>query len=245
MAGEHLIRVLGPVDVVTPSGNLPIGGHQVRTLLAALVVSARRAVPISSLEEILWGDDPPPAADNTIQTYVSQLRHALGTNAVAAVDHSYRLDVDVDCIDAVRFERLLSQATEARDDPANCRDLCREALRLWRGRPFGELADVEAFALEAYRLDELRLATMELLLEAEFALGRHELIIGELENAVVEHPYHEALWHLLIDALHRSSRRVEALRACARLRRVLAEVGIEPGEALIEREQAILDGRPG
>lgn len=245
MPREHLIRVLGPVDVVTPSGRAGIGGLQVKTLLAALVVSARRAVPVSSLTELLWRDDPPPAADNTLQTYISQLRQALGREAVVAVDHSYRLDVDPDQIDAVQFERLVSQASDERDEPERCRELCRDALRLWRGRPFGELADTGPFALEAYRLDELRLATMELMLESELALGRHELIVGELESAVVEHPYHEGLWYLLIEALDRSGRRVEALRTCTRLRHVLAKVGIEPGERLVELEQAILDGRPG
>lgn len=242
MATEHMIRVLGPVDVIAATGDVPIGGNRARSLLAALVVSVGRAVPISSLLRVLWGDRPPEAADNTLQTYVSQLRHALGADAIILVDHSYRLDVEPDRIDAVCFERLLIEATEARVDPERCRELCRQALRLWRGRPFGEFADDDPFALEAYRLDELRLATMELVLTSELALGHHELIIGELESAVIEHPYHEGLWYLLIDALARSDRRVEALRACTRLRTMLAEAGLEAGERLTEREQTILRG---
>lgn len=47
---------------------------------------------------------------------------------------------------------------------------------------------------------------MEIELEAELALGRHELIVGELEIAVVDHPYREGLWYLLIEALARSGR---------------------------------------
>jgi DNA-binding SARP family transcriptional activator len=238
------IRVLGPVEIVTPAGDaVPMGGRQ-RSLLAALVISAGRAVPISSLQFVLWGDEPPPAADNTLQTYVSQLRHHLGHDAVVIVDHSYRLDVDADSIDSVRFERLLTQATQERADHERCRLLCRQALELWRGRAFGDLADEESFVLEAYRLDELRLATMELELESELGLGRHELIIGELELAVDEHPYREGLWYLLIEALARSDRRVEALRACERLRRVLAEAGLDAGDRLVERERAILLGTP-
>jgi len=244
MMSERLIRVLGPVEVVAPSGDLIAGGGRLRALLAALVISAGRAVPISSLQHTLWGDAIPAAADNTLQTYVSQLRQALGADAIALVDHSYRLDVEAATIDAVRFERLLAAAIEQRSDPDRCRELCRDALDLWRGRAFGDLADDEAFVLEAYRLDELRLATMELELESELALGRHELIIGELEIGVDEHPYHEGLWYLLIDALDRSGRRVEALRACERLRSVLAEAGIEAGGRLVDREQAILLGGP-
>lgn len=242
MDGEYTIRVLGPVDITAPSGSVHIPGQRARALLAALVISVQRAVPAATLRRVLWGDRPPLTADNTLQTYVSQLRHLLGNEAIVNVDHSYRLDVDVGTIDAVRFERMLTEAAAERSDPEHCLRLCRDALQLWRGRPFGELADERPFELEAYRLDELRLATMELMLESELALGRHELIIGELESAVVEHPYHEALWYLLIEALTRSGRRVEALRACHRLRNVLAEAGLEGGERLTEREQAILRG---
>ena len=118
----------------------------------------------------------------------------------------------------------------------------REALGLWRGRPFGDLADDEGFRLEAYRLDELRLVAMELSLEADLALGRHELVVGELESSVEEYPYRERLWLLLIEALALGDRRVEALRTCARLRDVLADVGIEPGAEVSALEHRILEG---
>lgn len=156
MADGPSIRVLGPIEIVASTGDLIDGGSRLRTLLAALVISAGRAVPISSLIYILWGDHPTAAAGNTLQTYVSQLRHVLGTGSIARVDHSYRLDVDAGTIDAVRFERLLTAAIEHRSDPERCRALCRDALDLWRGRAFGDLTDDEPFALEASRLDEWR-----------------------------------------------------------------------------------------
>lgn len=245
MSDAYMIRVLGPVDVVTPDGPRSVGGHHARAVLAALAVGAGHAVSIDVLAQTLWGDDPPPSADNTLQSYISDLRRLLGTDAVVRVDHSYELEIDASAIDAVRFETLLGAAVAARDDPPTCARLCREALALWRGRPFGDLADDEAFHLEAYRLDELRLATMELSLEAELALGHHELVLGELEVAIEEHPYRERLWHLLIETLASHGRRVEALRACQRLRSVLAEVGLEAGDDLVALEQRILEGHPG
>ncbi len=148
--------------------------------------------------------------------------------------------VDSDQIDANRFEHLLIQATELHDDPARCKELCRQGLSLWRGTPFGELCDEEPFRLEALRLDEMRLAAMELSLEAELALGRHWLAVGELENAVEEYPYRERFWYLLIEALIQGGRRVEALRMCSRLREVLAEVGLAGEERLTEIEDRIL-----
>ncbi len=238
----HLIRVLGPVDVVTQAGVESVGGHQVRALLAALVIGAGHAVSIDHLREVLWGEDQPVSADNTLQSYVSHLRGILGSDAVVHSDHSYELTAEPDHIDALRFEALLAQAIGARSDPGECRRLSREALHLWRGRAFGDLADDEPFRLEAYRLEELRLAAMELSLEAEIALGNHDVVVGELMVAVEEHPYHERLWHLLIESLAASGRRVEALRQCSRVRRVLAEVGVEPGTDLTALESDIHSG---
>ncbi|HEY5662942.1 MAG TPA: BTAD domain-containing putative transcriptional regulator [Ilumatobacter sp.] len=239
---EDTVRVLGPVGVMTPDGPASVGGPQVKAVLATLAIGAGHAVSVDLLRRTLWGDDPPDSADNTLQSYISDLRHILGAEAIQRIDHAYVLDIDPQQIDAVRFETLLGRAIAVRDDPAACSRVCREALGLWRGRPFGDLADSDPFRLEAYRLDELRLATMELSIEADLALGNHELVVSELEVAIEEHPYREHLWRLLIEALAGAGRRVEALRACQRLRRVLAEVGLQPTDELRSVEQQILDG---
>lgn len=240
MRDDQMIRVLGPIDVMTPSGSCAVGGRQVRALIGTLVIGVGHAVPIDHLGEVLWGDDAPASADNTLQSYVSHLRGILGGDAIVRIDHAYQLNASTDHIDALRFETLLRSAFAARGDHEECRRCAGEALRLWRGRPFGDLADDEPFKLETYRLEELRLTAMEYSLESDLALGRHELVVGELENAVQEHPYHERLWCLLIDALAGSGRRVEALRVAARVRDVLAEVGLEAGEEIAALEQRIL-----
>ena len=242
MLDDQMIRVLGPIDIMDSSGPVAVGGRHARALLGALSIGAGHAVSIDHLYEILWDDHPPASAYNTLQSYVSHLRHIIGAEAIIRVDHSYELSVDAKNIDALAFERLVNQAAESRESPERCRSLCRDALALWRGRPFGDLADDEGFRLEAYRLDELRLLTMELVLEADLLLGHDELVVGELESAVEEHPYRERLWYLLITALARSGRRVEALRACERLRSELAEVGLAPTDQLASMEQEILAG---
>jgi DNA-binding SARP family transcriptional activator len=172
---------------------------------------------------------------------VSHLRQLLGSEAIVRVDGSYELTTEPSSIDAVQFETLLAAAAASTDDTER-RDYGRQALDLWRGRPFGDLADDEAFKLDTYRLEELRLTAMEICLEADLALGNHELIVGELEAAVEENPYRERLWFLLIEALQAGFRRVEALRACARLRGILAEVGIQASDELTALERRILEG---
>jgi DNA-binding SARP family transcriptional activator len=219
-----------------------VGGPQARAVLAALAIGAGHAVAVDHLHQTLWQNHPPDSADNTLQSYISDLRHILGAAAIVRINHAYQLEVGPQNIDAVRFETLLAQAIAAKDDPEDCLRLCKDALRLWRGRPFGDLGDDESFRLEAYRLDELRLATMELSIEADLALGNNELVVGELEVAIEEHPYREHLWYLLIRALAGRGRRVEALRACRRLRGVLAEVGVDAGDDLLSLEQQILEG---
>lgn len=242
MRGDDMIRVLGPMDLLTPAGPRSVGSRNNRAVLGALVIAAGHAVSVDQLQAAVWGDTPPVSADNSLQNYVSRLRHVLGRAAIVRADHTYRLDASRDQIDALRFEDLLVAATDLRSDPTRCRALCHEAIALWRGEPFGDLADEEPFRLETLRLIELRLTTMELALETEIALGGHEIAVAELESAVQEHPYRERLWFLLIEALRLDHRRVDALRACQRYRNVLAEAGLEPADEFRTLEDQILRG---
>lgn len=243
METVFLIRVLGPVDVVASSGVVRIGSRNERAVLAGLVLAAGRALPVDVLREIVWAGNAPRSADASIHTYVSRLRHLVGHDRIERADHSYRLAVARSQIDAARFEDLVDEASSARDDAQRCAELCRTALQLWRGQPFGDLGDEEAFRLETLRLEELRLVAMELALGAELELGHHEIAAAELESAVQEHPYREHLWYLLAAALERDGRRIEALRACEGLRRVLAEAGLEARPELLELEQRIAGNR--
>jgi DNA-binding SARP family transcriptional activator len=211
-------------------------------LIGTLAMAAGRIVSTDHLIEVLWGDDPPESAVNTLQSYISRLRRLLGYDAIRMVDHGYQLQVDAEDIDALRFERLIRTALDDDCPPAESRALCHEALGLWRGIPFGDLADVDPFRLEALRLDELRMSAMETQLQAELALNHPELVIGALESSVQENPYRERLWFLLIEALSRDGRRREALEACSQLREVLGEVGLSGGARLSELEDRIVQG---
>lgn len=240
MQHGDVIRVLGPIDLFAGGASRSVGGRNSRRLLGALVVGAGRAVSTDRLEWAIWGDAAPASAAGSLQTYTTRLRRILGHDTIERAGHSYRLVVERDQIDAIHFEDLLVAATELRDDPERCRELCLEALGLWRGDPFGDFVDDEPFRLESARLGELRVTTMELELECELALGHHEIVAAELESAVEEYPYRERLWYLLIEALARDDRRVEALRACDRLRDTLAATGLQPGEHLSALEHRIV-----
>jgi DNA-binding SARP family transcriptional activator len=238
--GLHAVRVLGPIDLVTDAGVVIPTGRIGRKLLGALAISVNHAVSADRLAEIIWHESPPASRDNTMQTYVFRLREEVGHDRIVSEDHSYCLQLAPGQLDALEFERLASLAAKVRQKPSECIRLCQDALSLWRGVPFGEFVDEDPFRLEAIRLDELRLFVMEMKLESDLALGKEELVVGTLEAIVDDHPYRERMWHLLIRALSCGGRRVEALRACDRLRDILAEVGLEPSCEIRNLEEQII-----
>jgi DNA-binding SARP family transcriptional activator len=232
--------VLGPIEVIRDGEVLAVGGHCTRVVLSALVMGLCHPVSDDRLMDAVWGDNPPETGVAALQSHVSRLRRLLGPDAIKRSHSSYVLDVDPGRVDACRFERAFDLAGElVATDPATARDLCHDALDLWRGPPFGDLGDTDFARPEAVRLEELRIDTIELFLEATVATDHPALAVPALQAAVSDNPYREKLWYLLMRALSREGRRVEALRAFQDAREVLGEVGLEPALDLQELEQRI------
>jgi DNA-binding SARP family transcriptional activator len=233
-------RVLGPFEVRVEGRALELKRRKQRSLLALLLLHAGEVVSIDRLVEELWAGNPPKAAVGSLQNLVSDLRKALGHAAVLTRQPGYVLDVDPDQVDLHRFGRLVAQAAEG-GDPQRRSALLQEALGLWRGPPLGDLA-FEPFAhVEIARLEDLRTAAREELIDAELELGQHARLVGELESLVAEHPLRERLRGQLMLALYRSGRQAEALEAYRRAREALVEeLGIDPSPDLQRLEQSIL-----
>ena len=163
-------------------------------------------------------------------------------------EHGYELTLDPERLDARPLRAAGRRGTaRAGGGPTAERAAAalEEALSLWRGRPLDDLA-YEPFAQhEIARLEELRLAALEQLIEAKLALGRHAELVAQLEPLIAEHPYRERLRAQLMLALYRCERQADALQAYQDARRALVEeLGIEPGERLRELERAILAQDP-
>ena len=236
------IRILGPVELAVEGSPAHIGGDRPLTLLAALAIDIGHAVPVDRLIVDVWDDDLPEAAEADLQSHVSKIRGAIGACRLVGGDHSYTLDLAPEVVDAVRFERLTLKAEQVLpEDPQAALDACVEGMALWRGAPFGSLAELPFLQPAANRLLELRTSAIEIRLEADVALGRYARAIPILETLVIEFPYRERLWFLLADSLARDGRRVEALRALRRLAHELAEVGLSPSREISELEQQIID----
>ncbi len=242
-------RILGPLEVLDGGRALALGGTRQRALLAILLLHANETVSTDRLIEDVWGGGSAQTAAKTVQVHVSRLRKALpgGAELLVTRERGYQLQVDPERVDANRFERLLGEARaeHAAGRPEGAAARLEEGLGLWRGEPLADLA-YEPFAqAEAARLADLRAGAQELQIEAKLALGGHSEVIAPLEALIEEHPFRENLRAQLMLALYRSDRQAEALQAYQDARRRLVEeLGIEPGERLRELERAVLAQDP-
>ena len=223
-------------------------------MLAFLLLHANEVVSTDRLIDDLWGDSPPESAANMLQGYVSHLRKTLEPGRgrgehelLVSRAPGYTLQIRSDQLDAERFERFATEGRRllADRDAKAAAERLRAALALWRGGALDDLA-YEAFArADIDRLEELRLQTLEDRIDADLALGGHEALVAELRELVDRYPLRERLRAQLMAALYRCGRQAEALEAYREVRRVLLDdLGVEPGPALRELEQAILRQDP-
>ncbi|WP_414945335.1 BTAD domain-containing putative transcriptional regulator [Amycolatopsis sp. cmx-11-32] len=237
------IGMLGPFEVRTADGVLAdVPGARLRGLLIALALEPGRVVPKSALVDWIWGEQPPADATNALQRLVSRLRKVLPEGVVEAQTDGYRLKVDPDAVDAVRFERLLGQA--GGDETRRL----REALALWRGAAMQDvgLPDSGAFDAAVTRLEGLRLTAMEERFDAEIALGHGAKLVTELTDLVAAHPLRERLVAALMRALAATGRDTEALLVYQRTREALADaLGVDPSPELSAVHVALLRGELG
>ena len=212
-------RILGPLELWRDGEAVRLGGGRQRALLALLLMRANELVSMDQLVEELFDGERSDAAVNAARVAVSRLRRVFENDAedAAAVlttrPGGYVLRVNPEQLDAASFERLLAEGRQllAAGDPTSASARLREALALWRGPPFADLAILEFVQPEARRLEELRLVAVMERIDAELALGGRGELIGELEALVAANPLQERLRGQLMLALYRAGRQADAL----------------------------------
>ncbi|HWQ23132.1 MAG TPA: BTAD domain-containing putative transcriptional regulator [Gaiellaceae bacterium] len=226
-----------------------------RTLAAFLVIHANEPVSIDELIEALWEGSPPARAEDALRVHVSRLRRVVEprlaagrrSSVLVTVERGYVLRVDPAVIDAHRFAAHADAALRALRDEDALQALAEveRALTLWRGPPFADVRYYDFAQAEIRRLKELREELVELRVEAELRLDRHEHVLPELFSLVERHPHRERLWGQLMLALYRADRQADALEAYREARRRLREeLGVEPGPGLRQLERQILQHEP-
>jgi DNA-binding SARP family transcriptional activator/basic membrane lipoprotein Med (substrate-binding protein (PBP1-ABC) superfamily) len=244
------LRILGPLGAFSGDVALPLGGAKQRIVLATLLVRPGEVVSSGQLVDELWGENPPASASHTLEVYVSRLRQLFNGHGPSIVRRGtgYALEVGDAVLDARAFVELAGEVSRAAAsaDHMLVVTCASDALALWRG---AALADVELGPIgraEAERLEELRLRTQELRIDAELALGRHEHAIGDLQSLVAQSPYRERFVAQLMLALYRSGRHAEALDVYEHTRRKLdADLGLQPSADLQQLSARIVRQDPG
>jgi DNA-binding SARP family transcriptional activator len=247
------VSVLGSLRVERDDEPIRLGPQQV-ALLAVLLIEIGRPVPARRLVQLLWDTAQPDGAGPTLRSHVSHLRRALAprradtgrpdgvvTTVGTGAATGYRLDLRPDQIDAHRFERGCAEGREllAAGETTRAAAVFDDALALWHGPAYADVAE-RAFARpEVSRLAAIRRAARHTRAEALLALGRFSEVVGELTGAVADEPYDEGPRRLLALALYHEHRVDEAASLCRDGLVLLRDRGIDSPE-LAELQRTIL-----
>ena len=242
--------LLGPLQVRRDGQPVELGSAKQRAVLAVLLTTPDRVVPVSRLVDAVWGGAAGAKAESTLQAHVSGLRRALGPDAALLVTRppGYVLTASEQQTDlgVARALREQGRAAVARGDPAGAARAFGDALALWRGRPLGDLQGLPFAEEFAVSLEEERLSLLEQRIDADLGCGRSAELIGELQGLTRAHPLHERFWARLVLALYRTGRQAEALSAYGTVARTMREeLGLEPGQELQALQRRVLAQDPG
>lgn len=242
-------RILGPLEVEDDDGRLiTIGGPQLRGLLGVFLLHPNRVVSTDRLVEHVWGGDSPTTARGLLQGRIAHLRRAIQQHdrqPLATRGPGYQLEVRPGERDLDTFDELVHAATNPTDHPATRSERLNEALALWRG-PVLDGVTMDTWRAELAHLEERRLDVLEQRVELDLALGKHAILVGELQAHTHQHPLRERLWGQLLVALAGAGRTADALAAYRELRRTFVDqLGTEPSQAVQQIHQRILTGDLG
>jgi DNA-binding SARP family transcriptional activator len=214
-----MIRVLGPIQVITDDGDaIDLPSVTQRRLLGVLAVHAPNRVRAEQLAEMLG------VSAAGLRTSVSRLRKALGGQALASVSGGYQLTAAVDA-------QLFT---------------LEEALGLWAGPALEEFADEDWASGEAARLGELHASAAEDYAEVLLTAGRCPDAIAVLYGHIARHPLRDRARGLMLRALAGSGRQAEALGAYRDYRTMLvSELGTEPSPQVQDIARWVAGGWDG
>ncbi|MFI8451259.1 AfsR/SARP family transcriptional regulator [Streptomyces erythrochromogenes] len=244
--------MLGPLEILDGPRNVVPTAPKPRQVIALLLMRRNTLVQTSELIDELWESDPPASAMTTLQTYIYKLRKILTARNAEEIlftrPGGYTLAIPDRSVDLHRFE---TEAGEGKSllkngDPAGAAEALRRSLALWRGSALVDVVPGGLLSSYVTRLEEFRERTLDLRIEADLQLGRHQELISELKSLVLSRPLHENVHASLMIALHRSGRRHEALEVYQVLRRSMIDnLGLEPGKELRALHQALLSEATG
>ena len=222
-------------------------GHQVRLLLAYLLLNRSRHVGREELIGALWPEQAPRSQDAALRTLLSRLRSALGSSRLLG-RHELVLNLPEPVwIDFEAAGAQLQAALRAleREDARSAWALAQVPLNI---ASRGLLPGSQANWLEPHRreLDDIRLQALEVIGRAGLRIGATQLASAErAARALIEtEPYRESGYVLLMQALAAHGNVAEGVLVFERLRRLLREeLGTMPSPEALAAHQRLLSPR--
>lgn len=244
------LGVLGPLRATAGGGELSLGGRRQQTVLAVLAMAGGDVVGVDHLGDVLWGETPPSTFRTQVAICVANLRKLLAPHAegptIRTLSPGYALVPEAFDIDADLFRSLVERARAVhRDgDVAGAVRTMGDALALWRGEPLAGIDSVEVSAA-VQGLQERSLDAAEDRFEWMAGQDTDRELLPELRDFVERHPTRERSRWLLVNALARAGRRVDALADLRAYREFLHDqLGIDPPEEFGALERSLLGSQP-
>jgi DNA-binding SARP family transcriptional activator len=239
--GAPSVRLFGTMEFTF--GKTPTATKQ-RQLLALLASRAGQQVTMRTLIEELWPGLEIRKPRASVETYVRWLRKSFGHETIPRRPMGYTFAVDPMMVDAHRFGAYVDQAErESHGDVLAAQDTLRAAMSLWRGPVLEDVERGPVLYRWAAGVEDKYRTAQALGWGIALRQGRHRDILDELRAALREDWTAEHVAQLLMTALYRSGRQVEALAVFRTVRRALIEEqGLRPCRELQRLEQQILAG---
>lgn len=237
-----MFRILGPVGMDNETTAAAFSPKQ-RAILAVLLVSGQRTVPVRQLIDELWEDTPPDSAVANLRTYLSGLRGALTEGRIVTRHSGYLLRRSNEELDADRFNSRCQagRAALAGREYETAAARLESALELWRGRALDDVPLGPTLRMHSVALEEQRLAATEDLLRANLGQGDTTSAVAGARHIIAWEPTRESAWYLLMLGLRDAGNPAGALEAFRDLRSLLAsQLGIEPCARLADLHTRIL-----
>jgi predicted ATPase/DNA-binding SARP family transcriptional activator len=246
------IETLGPLQVRLGDRAVSLGAAKQRAVFASLAIHAGDAVTVESVIDAVWATNPPSSARHLVHTYVARLRQALEPDVprrrrihlIGSAPRGYRLLIDPEQVDVVRFQRLRADAhhhQRATGAQARAFDLLDEAIRLWRDPNLRDLRTLLPYSSE---IDSLRQAWIDAVLDyvtLGLQLDRTSAVAPLAERLARAEPLHEDAQANYLLALNRTGRRAVAVEHFQRVRTLLKDdLGVDPGPQLAAAYREVL-----
>lgn len=244
-AHRVVISILGELRVQVDGLSVVVPRGLSSAVLFLLALDPGAELSDAQLLDRLWSD-PPRNALPSLRNTIARLRGIIGNDAIMRTTRGYMIATSVCSVDlqllrdAAATARALSNRGRVTDAAALLGGYIVD-LRLPLSidlfdTPFAErsVAELEE---ELWAIEEQWMADAILAEPDPHDVAR---ILGAARRA----PLREQRWVMAIETLASVGRRAEALRTVEECRQALLEVGLEPGERLVEAERRAIISEP-